>query len=531
MNSKKTRKALIGTFIGMMALTAASAATAGVAWFTTTRTATVQLPSAQIVSNRGELLVGKFATDPTARHFYDATSDYNNAKMDAISSVNGADFYNALLDVDGSELGKYEKDATPTIAEVGFSASTQDGADTKLGVYLDGMTVKLTDDYKEETLAGVTSQTAFVLGETAKKVHEVKVDDKVLVETTDYSFDAASNTLTFTVAPANAAVIEVKYQLEEAVEVADDPIKNSVRIALFSKNGATASGEAAVATEENLKLVWDTTHSTTPSAEVHRGVKAGEKDKLAYQESHFIANASQKWVDLENTPKDILKVTSSSAQKDLKEVFTAADAQAEFELANLPVSGEGIVVTAALDKVLVKGAEDDLAKWTLNPATKKITRAEALAEGDYVDIFYHFTEEVTYTADGAFTYAKTGRRVTLTNPNLGQGDVVKVDYRYDEIKDVTLANDDAKADLYYAGSDLKADTTDKDLSKYGAYLGSTDAGRLDVVVRAWIEGTDADHKVSGSGYYPTTLNSIDITYHNYELSMLVSLEAIDTSVA
>ena len=527
MNSKKTRKALIGTFIGMMALTAASAATAGVAWFTTTRTATVQLPSAQIVSNRGELLVGKFATDPTARHFYDATDDYDNAKMDAISSVNGADFYNALLDVDGSELGKYEKDATPTIAEVGFSASTQTGADTKLGVYLDGMTITLTDDYKEESLPGADGiKKDFVLGETAKKVHEVKVNDVVLAEN-KYSFDAEHNTLTFTEAPDNGADIEVKYQLEKAVEVADDPIKKSVRIALFSKNGATASGEATVATEENLKLVWDTTDD---GVEAHRGVKAGEKDKLAYQESHFIANSSQKWVDLKNSPKEILKVTSSSAQKDLKEVFTATAAQAEFVLANLPVSGEGIEVTAALDKVLVNGEEEtDLTKWTLDPATKKIavTRAEALAEGDYVDIFYHFTEEVTYGTEGTYTYANTGRRLTLTNPNLGQGDEIKVDYRYDEIKAVTLANDNAKADLYYAGDNLKADT-DKDLSNYGAYLGSTEDGRLDVVVRAWIEGTDADHKVSGSGYNPTTLNSIDITYHNYELSMLVSLEAIDT---
>ena len=536
MNSKKTRKALIGTFIGMMALTAASAATAGVAWFTTTRTATVKLPSAQIVSNRGELRVGKFATDPEATNFYDAKEDYT-PKMDSVSSANGTDFYNALLDVDGSELGKYEKDATPTIAQVGFSAATQASADTALGVYLDEMTLTLTDSEEAtETLNSVAEQAAYELPENAESVESVKLNGAEV----GFALGGDKKTVTLNEAPAQAGTnnLVISYHKERHV-VADDPIKNSVRIAVFSKNAATTGGEDTVAAEENLKFVWDTTDE---GSEHHYGVQAGEKD-IMKSEDLYIKSNSQKFVDLEFVPnekteqdqnKGVLSVKSEGTRESIKEKFIADGTNQEFALA-IPedIDDKLAISEVAITKVEIDGALQDPSAYTFNTETKKVTFT-GLTAGAHVDITYGYKETATYEAadSGEYTYSVNRNRVSLVNEGMKKGDKVTVVYRYDDIVKKEMISGEDTPDLYYAGTDLTDSdgSLDADLTAYGAYIGSTEAGRLDVVVRAWIEGTDTAHSLTGEDYYPDgeeAKDSIDITGHNYELSMLVSLEAID----
>ena len=297
MNSKKTRKALIGTFIGMMALTAASAATAGVAWFTTTRTAIVHFPNAAVSSNRAELNVGKIGAAPTVKEYTvgDESEEYD-AKMDALSSYDGVSFYNALLDVDGSEMGKFFKVEDPDVAEFGFSAGVQTGANTDLNIYLEEMEIKVTD-VKTEEFHGNGTLTAFTLAGTPIEQPELSV--KVGgAESNAFTFDAASKTLTFNAAPAadngetavDESLIEISYRYE--VE-SDDPILNSIRVSLFASN--TASTVETIAVEENQTLVWDTTDNGGNTW----GVTVTAEDATHTDEKHYVRKASERFIDLD----------------------------------------------------------------------------------------------------------------------------------------------------------------------------------------------------------------------------------------
>jgi hypothetical protein len=298
MNSKKTRKALIGTFIGMMALTAASAATAGVAWFTTTRTAIVHFPNAAVSSNRGELMVGKLGQAPNVKEYAVDEAGFDS-EMDALSSYDGVNFYNALLDVDGSEMGKFFKVEEPDVAEFGFSAGVQEHANTDLNIYLEEMEIKVVDDYGYETLSGDGTEVEFALSEEAAQVYQVKVGDKVLKakegETAnDYDFDG-TDTITFTVAPvAGTDNIEVIYQKAEEGEVAGtDPILNSIRVSLFASN--TENTVETIAVEKNQTLVWD----TTDNGEDHYGVTVTAEDATHTDEKHYVRKASERFIDLD----------------------------------------------------------------------------------------------------------------------------------------------------------------------------------------------------------------------------------------
>lgn len=63
----------------------------------------------------------------------------------------------------------------------------------------------------KDNFAGDGTETDFVLTKSATKILSVTVNGTEKVETTDYTFDADTNTITFTSAPANKAKIVVDY--------------------------------------------------------------------------------------------------------------------------------------------------------------------------------------------------------------------------------------------------------------------------------------------------------------------------------
>ena len=549
-----TRKSLIATFSGMLALTAASATTAGIAWFTTTRTATVSFPNATLISNRAELKVGAFGTNGTTNAYIQEESDTDgyDGTMDSLSSVDGVNFYNALLDVDGTELGKFLKVANPDTSEFGFSANTQTGADTDLGVYMESMELTVTNKATETIPEADIDEGKATLDKIPTEIVSAKFEwtttaEEVVSEHEDNELEVAikkdtqgANTAEITVAgieehtgaDADSAnlIVEYRYEVE-----ADDPIKNSVRVALFAKegNGAVEMGDVAV--EENKVLVWDTTDS---ASETHRGVKEVEKGKVAVEE-HTIVNPARKWFDLKNEATKIASVKSTATHEGEKEMFTAAAVEGAytFTLAELPEAVEGKVAIegVALTKVAVNGVDEaNLTSWALADGVVTYS-GDALEDGDLVDIFYSYNSAITYTASAAeYGYTNSGRRVTLVNDDLTANEKVTVTYRYDLIDDVTLENSETAADLYFAGSDLKKsdENNDADLTDYGVFLGNAAHDRrLDVVIRAWIEGTDADHNLEGDEYAPNDKHSIDISNEDYKVSMNINVVGIDVDVA
>ena len=466
MTTKNARKTLIGSFIGMMALTAASAATAGVAWFTTTRTANVTFPNASVSSNRGDLLVGKLGAAPTVKEYAVSDGTDYDGEMDSISSVDGVNFYNALLDVDGSELGKFYKVDDPDFAQFGFSAGVQTGANTDLNIYLEDMKTIVTDAKKEQ-FHGDGTKTEFTLAEKPnldeRNAFVVKVGGEEKTLGTDYTVDADTKKVTFTAAPIvddeeTAQVDESLIEISYRYEVADnDPVKNSIRVALFASNSASTLEAVAVAANETL--VWDMTHA---NAEVHQGIAVTEEDAEHENELHTVRKASERFIDLDYAVEDLSAITAIT---------------------------------------LTHGTDDPI--------------------------------------DLSSKVSVSGRRVTITDDTvtLVRGDVIKVTYTADTIGEKTLANVPDKIDGYYAGADLCDENggtpnEDGDLEAYGAYLGETNAGAyLNIVVRAWIEGTDEDHNLKGEDYPTDSKDSIDISEHDYKVAMDLKLAAIDSNLA
>lgn len=480
MNAKNTRRTLIATFIGMMTLTAASAATAGVAWFTTTRTATVSFPTASVKSNRGQLLVGKFGQNGTRRD-YEITSqnDDFDATMDSISSANGVNFYNALLDVDGSELvdgsgnGRYFQ-VDGDYAQFAFAASTQGQANTDLNVYLEKMDIKVKSKGYEEKKVSDGTNAEYVLEATPDSAPAVVVDGQVKEEGAekDYVYDSANKKITFNEGkiPANEKEIVITYLGPSHDMPATDPIYKSIRVALFAAPNVADATADDVADEKNLSLLWDT---TSAESEKHYGVTVTDENTNVegISESHGIRNASNNYVDLDFVPNQITSVT-----------YTRGNATP----VNVPENQEAGENTAAIEN----------------------------------------------------GYRVVGRRVYL-DYGVAKSDVITVVYDADkptkeEYKNILSPTIDG----YYAGTDLDAVAIDGDLTAYGAYLGeiksNVDEGKatpLNIVTRVWIEGTDADHNVEGLRWTPTTKDSLDISALDYKVSMDLSLAAIDSNVA
>ena len=479
MNAKNTRRTLIAISIGMMAITAATAATAGVAWFTTTRTASVSFPTASVKSNRGQLLVGKFGQNGARRDYtVDSQDDGFDATMDSISSGNGVNFYNALLDVDGSELvdgsgkGRYFKVAGD-YAQFAFSASTQGEANTDLNVYLEKMDIKVKSKGYEEKIISDGVAPEYVLEATPDSAPSVVVDGSLKQEGAekDYVYDSANKKITFNEGkiPANEKEIVVTYLGPSHDMPVTDPIYKSIRVALFAAPNAENATADGVADEKNLALLWDTTSAEN---EKHHGITVTKANANVegINESHPIRNASNNFVDLDFVPNQITSVT-----------YTRGEAAA----VAVPENQEAGETTPAIENG------------------------------------YHLE----------------GRRVYL-DYGVQKADVITVVYDADKPTKEEYENVAGTIDGYYAGKDLDATAADGDLTAYGAYLGEVKsnvsagaATALNIVTRVWIEGTDIDHKVEGERWTPTTEDSIDISALDYKVSMDLNLAAIDSNVA
>ncbi|MBO4541051.1 MAG: hypothetical protein J5736_03655 [Bacilli bacterium] len=475
MNAKKTRRTLLAISIGMMAITAATAATAGVAWFTTTRTATVSFPTASVTSNRGELRVAKLGGNLTGRAYTvgDGGEGYD-ATMDSISSADGVSFYNALLDVDGSELSDHSfyKLKDPDYAQFGFSAGQQSGANTTLEIYVEAMSFLVTDK-GSASLVGDGTTTDIALSETPlMDTLVVKINGTA---TTAYSYNSGANKIVMNAAPSKddpdtdeneQQNVTVEYRYEVA---ANNEVRNSIRVAFFSTDEEVAEitdehtikdAMNEIAVLKNETLVWDATHS--PSTEGHHGIgvtAAKTSDAgLHANEKHTIRKAAERFIDLEYAVDSLADISAIS----------------------------------------LKHGEADIDLST------KIT--------------------------------VSGRRVTITDDTVAidRGDVITVTYRADVIGEIDLTTGAEGIDGYYAGNELldPDGSIDGDLTPYGAYLGQTVANKnLNIVARVWIEGTDENHEVMGLEYDPDTEDSVNIKGHDYKVTMDLSLAAIDANLA
>ncbi len=479
MNEKSTRRALIVGFIGMMTLTAASAATAGVAWFTTTRTATVKFPSAAVKSNRGSLLVGKFGQNGSSREYeIKRPNDDFTAEMDSVSSADGVGFYNALLDVDGSELvdgsgnGRYFK-VDGNYAQFAFAASTQRDANTDFNVYLERMDITVAGKGYENVFQGDGTTAEFVLEATPDSAPAVYVgeDLKQAGQEEDYVYDSAAKKITFNEGkiPADGEEITVTYLGPSHDMPESDPIYKSIRVALFAAPHNVGDTAEDVTKDENLSLVWDT---TSADGEKHHGITVKDENKNVegISESKAIRNASNNFIDLDFVPNEISSVTYTRGE-------TAPVAVSE--------------------------------------------NREADEENPAIENGYHLE----------------GRRVYL-DYGAAKGDLITVVYDADKPTKEEYGNVAGSIDGYYAGENLGETAVDGDLTAYGAFLGEVKSNvnqglaiPLNVVTRVWIEGTDVDHKIEGEKWNPTTKDSIDISSLEYQVSMDLSLVAIDSNVA
>lgn len=321
MNSKNKRKSLIGTFIALMAFTAASATTAGFAWFTTTRTATVHFPNATVKSNRGQLLVGKFGSTTGSRSYeISRPNDEFDATTDSLSSANGVEFYNALLDVDGSELvdgsgnGRYFK-VDGDYAQFAFSATTQKDANTDLNVYLERMDIKVNSKGYQDKFDGDGTTAAFVLTALPDEKPIVTVDGlaKSEGEQADFVYNELEKKITFNEGkiPADGQEIVATYLGESHEMPTTDPIYKSLRIAFFAAGHEENVEPNDICLEDNLSVLWDTTHD---DGEKHYGITVLPENKAVanIEESHGIRNASSNYVDLDFVPTSITSVKRNS---------------------------------------------------------------------------------------------------------------------------------------------------------------------------------------------------------------------------